>query len=280
MAATDETRLVLRAADENLIEFIRHTARAGDDTTVSERDGLMLVAGSHRHPGPYRNAAFNYGGMEPDKALLEARAFFAERERGFVFWAAHHGSQELRQTLSSAGGQLLEDEGLPEFRLEQRPELQDVPEGVELRRAQTDQEREEFLRVNAAGWGMDGLDLELARRMFFDPRSLEHPMVAAMIAYRDGEPVSTAMALVSDRTVGGYWVATVPHARRQGLADVVSRATFNAGFDLGADVAVCQASGLGESIWRRMGFRELTRYDRFLFPARWERGVISATAGR
>ena len=265
-----EHDVLLRRADENLMAFIRHTAWAGDDTTISEEAGLLLVAGSHRHPGPYRNAVFNAGASDPERALAQASAFFAERERGFVFWAPHHGDPELRRVLAEAGGNLLEEGGLPELYLERRPDLVSPPEGVELRLAKTEKEREDFLLVNAAGWGMEGLDLTLARKTFFDPRSLDHPTVAGVIAYRDGEPLATAMALVSNHAVGGYWGATAPQARRQGLADVVVRAMFNAGFDIGANLAVCQASGAGESIWRRMGFRDLTRYDRFLFPAGWD----------
>lgn len=260
-----ETEELLRLADRNLAEFVRHVARHGRHTTISEQDGLLLVSGSHQAPGPYRNFAMRQDdGLSADQLWQRAAAFFSERRRSFVLWARCHADDDLIAFARERDMPPLEEAGLPELFNLARPEPVEPPEGVTMLPVEGEIMRRDFLRVNAAGWGMGGVDDKAAADMFFEPASLDAPNVAAVLAYQDKQPVAGAMAIVYEGAVGGYWGATIPEARRQGLADIVVRAMFNAGFDLGARVAVCQASGMGEQIWRRMGFSELTRYQRFL----------------
>lgn len=89
---------------------------------------------------------------------------------------------------------------------------------------------------------------------------LVQPHVAAFVARLDGVPVAAAMTLVTHGVAGIYWVGTTPEARGRGLAEACTRLATNAGFDLGAQVAALQASVMGEPIYLRMGYREITRY--------------------
>jgi hypothetical protein len=251
-----------RYADLNLAEFIRHTARYGG--TILEEDGLLLVAGTHPNPGPYRNCAIRLDDRVPaNEVMRRLTDFFGGRRRRFVLWVRAHGDEDLNSLCRARGMQLLESEGLPELHSDHRPERIPAPDDVRLVHVATEQERLDFLRVNADGWGMDGMSLELAARTFFEPDSIDAPNIAAILAYVDDRPASGAMAIVTHGSVGGYWGATAPWARRRGLADLCVREMFNAGFDLGAVRAVCQASGSGEGIWLRMGLSRLTKYFRF-----------------
>jgi ribosomal protein S18 acetylase RimI-like enzyme len=68
------------------------------------------------------------------------------------------------------------------------------------------------------------------------------------------------MCILTHGVAGIYWVGTMPAARGKGLAELCTRAAGNAGFDMGARVASLQASVMGEPVYRRMGYIEVTRY--------------------
>jgi ribosomal protein S18 acetylase RimI-like enzyme len=68
------------------------------------------------------------------------------------------------------------------------------------------------------------------------------------------------MTVVTHGVAGIYWVGTIPAARGRGLAELCTRAAGNAGFDLGGRIAALQASPMGEPVYKRMGYFEVTRY--------------------
>ncbi len=90
--------------------------------------------------------------------------------------------------------------------------------------------------------------------------------VRAVVARDNGEPVAAAMVVVSDGVAGVQLVGTVPAARRRGLGELCTQWTVLAGFELGAEAAVLEASEAGEPVYLRMGFVELSRY-RWCFGA-------------
>ena len=75
------------------------------------------------------------------------------------------------------------------------------------------------------------------------------------------------MTIRSGRTAGLYWVATNADVRRRGLGTLVSRAVTQAAFDLGAEIVVLQATGLGEPVYRKIGFTPFTTYRQYVKPA-------------
>jgi hypothetical protein len=259
---------LLELGDANLAEFIRHTARASSGGETVEEDGLLLVAGSHPNPGPYRNLAIRTRNeLSADEAMRRADEFFRSRSRGYVFWIRTHVDEDLGALARQRGLTPLELEGLAQLFQGGCPPPVDPQPGVVLRWADDDQSRRDFLQVNAAAWGLGDAPVELTSSVLFEPSSLDSANVAAAIAYIDGAPAGTCMAIVyPDFVVGGYWGATAHWARRRGLHDLTTRAIFNAGFELGARLAFCQSSPLAANNLERMGFAQITRYERYRVP--------------
>ncbi len=81
-----------------------------------------------------------------------------------------------------------------------------------------------------------------------------------VLGYVEERPAAAAVAILSDGIAGLYWVATLPEARGRGLGEACTRLAGNRAFELGARCVVLQASKMGEPIYRRMGYREVTRY--------------------
>lgn len=259
---------ILWLADQNIGEFIRHTSRAGEDSSILEESGLLLVAGSHPNPSPYRNVALRLTDTYPAADAIErADEFFAERGRGYVLWVRAHADRELDEIAQRRGLRLLEEPGLPQLFREGCPEPGQPGPGVELKWATDDATRRDFLMVNADAWGMSGAPFDIIRSALFEPASLDAPNVAAAIAYVDGAPAGTCMVInYPFHVTGGYWGATAGWARNRGLHDLTTRAVFNAGFALGAKVAVCQNSPGAARNLERMGLRQVSHYRRYVVP--------------
>ncbi len=270
-----EELLVL--ADLTLAEYLRYLAAYGG--SVEDRDGLLLFAGAHRQPNPYRNGALRLDPALPREAVLErARAFFGARRSGYALWARAHGDADLDQAAAQAG--LRELERIPELVMPELPEYLPPPEGVELRRAVDKATREDYLDLVAQAWGMGAMPRHVAARVFFDPDSLDVPNVAAFVAYFDGLPLSAAMAHVSHEVALGCQAATIrrpkkgqrlprpgPPGESRGLAESCLWAALELSFgELGAKLSLCQTSNAGAPVWTRLGYRPFTSYARYVVP--------------
>jgi hypothetical protein len=219
---------LLVLADLTLAEYLRYLARYGG--AVAEEDGLLLFAGAHLQPNPYRNGVLRLSDAPSPKDVLRlADSFFGPRKSGYALWAREHGDGDLERTAGEAG--LHEIERLPELVLEQLPDYVPPPDGVEIRRAADARTREDYLDLVADAWGMASMPREVAAKVFFDPESLDVPNVAAFVAYYDDMPLSAAMTLVSHEVALGCQAATIrrpkpgqrlprpgPPGERRGLA--------------------------------------------------------------
>ena len=105
---------------------------------------------------------------------------------------------------------------------------------------------------------------KIALRQFANPAYFDQSYIAAFIARVGGAPAAVSMVVLSHGIAGVYWVGTTPEVRGRGLAGALTRLATNTGFDLGARAVVLQASVMGEPIYLKMGYREITRYPWFV----------------
>lgn len=270
---------LLRLADLTLAEYLRYLARYGG--AILEQDGLLLFAGAHRQPNPYRNGALRLGHGPAAPDLLErAGRFFGPRRSGFALWVREHRDRDLELTAEQAGLQALER--IPELVMYDLPAYVPPPDGVEIRRALDARTREDYLALVADAWGMGSMPREVAARVFFDPDSLTDPGVAAFVAYYEDLPLSAAMTFVSHEVALGCQAATLrrpkpgqrlprprPQGERRGLAQSCLWAALELSYNqLGASVSLCQTSSAGAPVWLDLGYQPFTSYGRYLVPAR------------
>src|SRR5262245_6740796 len=255
---------ILRFADLTLAEFFRQFARYGRGSQISEADGIVLFAGAHPQPNPFRNGAMRLDRrLDAAEALGRAQRFFEPLKRSFVFWV-REGETDLEELCRSRGMELVEPDGLPELYLEgPPPPVKELPDNVELRRTTDADVRRDYVNVVAEGWGMPGISTELASEIFFHPDSMGDLSVIAYVAYVDGKPASGCMAILAHGIAVGGNGATVPWARRQGLAEACYAKCLEVAYeDFGIRGSVCQSSPSGAGVWARMGYQPLTHYRR------------------
>ena len=252
---------VLTLADGNLAEATREMARWQRDHRIEERDDLLLVAGADPFPIGYENCVMVLGPRAAESAervVAQADAFFGRLGRGCTIWIRDHLDADLESHLLKAGLSSLSD--TPGMVLA-APVL-DRPLGAGLRVAQVEDAgtASALAAVEAASYATMGMPTEITERVFSTPERLINPHTIVVLGYLEEIPVAAAIAILSNGIAGLYWVATLPEARGRGLGEACTRLVGNRAFDLGARCVVLQASAQGEPIYRRMGYREITRY--------------------
>jgi ribosomal protein S18 acetylase RimI-like enzyme len=93
------------------------------------------------------------------------------------------------------------------------------------------------------------------------------PPLRNWIAYLDGTPVAAAALFIGAGVAGIYNVCTVPEARGRGIGSAITAVAIDAGVADGLDLAVLGASDMGYSVYRRLGFREVSRLRSYAAPS-------------
>jgi GNAT superfamily N-acetyltransferase len=82
-----------------------------------------------------------------------------------------------------------------------------------------------------------------------------------------GRDVTTAASYVVEGEVGIFNVATPAKYRGRGYGAAITDSAVREGLAAGADLAYLQSSAIGESVYRRLGFREVVTYVLLTRPA-------------
>lgn len=122
--------------------------------------------------------------------------------------------------------------------------------------------------VNAAADGF-GMPREWLQSIISEDL-LEAPGFTGYVGYTNGQPVSAGLAIRTGRTIGVYNIATIESARRQGHGAAMTMRIVDDGAAAGCDVAILQASNMGQPIYERLGFRTVVRYMGYVDPASLE----------
>ena len=254
-------RNLVELADFNLFEAAREMARWNEDSEISEAFDLLLISGGDPFPVGYANAAFPMTASEPARPqafLEEARRFFSDRERGYTLWTRAHRDAGLERAATDAGLRRIAD--TPAMALGAPTPAKALPPRATLEFVADADAARAFASVAVRAYATTGMPAAACERLFASCERMLRPHVIAALARIEGEPASAALAILSHGIAGIYWVGTIEKWRCLGLGEACTAAVGNAAFERGAATVVLQASRQGEPIYRRMGYREITRY--------------------
>ena len=254
---------LLWLADLNRLEFWCESAKCIPNTEIlQESDAVFINSGLDV---AYHSFAFNTA-MEPLKHphdfIARAKAFFTGRKPAFSLMLRGHADHSIVEYCKE-NKVFLASEG-PGMVLDKPIKGGDIPSGTKLRWVENEKTLGEFAQVVAEAFQDLGLAAEVSQRYFAQPRRVITPYQILAVVYLNGEPAATAHAILSHGIAGIYWVAVVKKARGKGLAEYCTREVGNAAFDLSARKVILQASKFGEPVYRKMGYREITRYPWFV----------------
>ncbi len=250
-----------------LIAFNRALTRWGSHGALEEQDGSVLCASGTWIP-VVANGAFRSDDSLSGSALIaRADAFFTGLNRGYTIKVRDSGEDDDLRPACAEGG--LEAFGDPVPEMICRTPLPDALwiDGVTVRVVEDEAGVHDFIGVNAEAYATYGMPPEVHSDLFDDVASLlEDSAASIVVARRDDQPVATAMVYESDGVASLQWVGTVPAGRSTGLGALVTVATTNLAFAHGASWCSLQASPMGESVYRRLGFETVYRYEEYV---RW-----------
>ncbi len=137
------------------------------------------------------------------------------------------------------------------------------PEGFKVEEVSDRDGLREFERVSMRGFDSEDRLETLGPFGVHAPGILDDPRMHVYIGRINSDPVTTAMAYVSDQVVGVYGVSTPLEHRRRGYGEAITRAAINAAPELPAWL---DPSEIATPMYRRLGFDRIARYTAWLRP--------------
>jgi GNAT superfamily N-acetyltransferase len=254
---------ILHLGDLNLAEFIREMTRWNSAGEIIEQDDLLMTncAGAT----PITNASIRLsraGGLSAAEVIDRIQSFYASRSSGFSVHIRKHLDADLEAAcqkenmnqISDAPGMII-SEPVPDGPL---------PGQLELRQVTDDAGAADFATVAIDSYQSLGMAAEIGLKIFTTHGRCIKPYNYIVVGYLSGAPAGCAMVMMSHSIAGINWVGTIQSARGKGIAEACTRAVTNEALRRGAQFVVLQASTFGEPLYRRMGFREITRYPWYI----------------
>ena len=99
--------------------------------------------------------------------------------------------------------------------------------------------------------------------VLYPPGMLGSDAIQGAIARVDGAVAGVAAAYIADGAVGVYGVATDIPYRRRGIGELLTSWACQTGIHQGADFAYLQPSEMAQSLYHRMGFRDVGGYRKY-----------------
>jgi hypothetical protein len=245
------------ASQASHVNLMRFSALA----TELDPNGEVVDSGDEilfRDPHPF---AFASGAMRSharlDGAGLIDRADELIAGRDYVVHVRDDAADAPLDAAAEAAGLALVAERYPAMGAERPLEPVSVP-GLVLREVADEGDAREFWRICGASFPEIGFPAD-----YFDgppSATITDPRSASILGELEGEAVASAMATVIGEVAFVGWVGTAPAARGRGIGAAVTVAATNAALARGAKLASLQSSAMGESVYRRIGYRELFNY--------------------
>ena len=235
-------------------------AHATGDGALDHNDGIHITAVG-RGGSEFNTALVTGPPQDPATAVTRARDLLAATGCPYMIQVPEPLHDHVADGLTAAGLHLRES--VPGMVRPAPTEIPPPPDGLRIRRVETEDELRAHAVAAATGFGVPdpttGIDV-------FPASLLGDTRIAMFNGYVDGAatPAATSVCVVAEGLAGIYAVAVHPPMRQRRMGTAMTWAAMSAGACAGADLCVLQASEMGAPVYTRMGFRTVRTYLRFV----------------
>ena len=135
-----------------------------------------------------------------------------------------------------------------------------IPADLSLEFVQSDEAKWAWCWTMAMGFGIPNAKIDFAVESWHYLLSQVDPEITkAYLARLGGKPVATSLLQLGGGVAGIYAVATIPAERRKGVGAQVTLYPLLQARSMGYKVGVLEASEMGQSVYRTLGFEEYCR---------------------
>lgn len=258
---------IIRAIEDNLFEAWEMMMRYVPHAEFRRTDEMLIFSSGISFP--LLNGVFR-ARLRPENMhdrIEEVLDYFREKDLPMIWWTGPQTEpSDLGEALVSRA--LIRSSPLPgmAIRLDSLPEQVPLTDDPIIERVS---DKETLRRWEQAF--MVGFDVPAyAVRPIIDSIATlgfaEDNPFSSYLASSEGRPVSTLALYYGAGVVGIYCVATVPEARKKGIATALLLHSLHQARQQGCRIAILHASEMGYSLYRRMGFVEYCQLGQYLFP--------------
>lgn len=252
------------AIDENLRVAMRFFGLATGSGEISELDGAVGIFSGLDY-GVFNIALLTRPVHDDLDARLAAMArFFRERTLRWSVWICEDmldpsARRRERQTMANFGMRAISNPpGMIADRL--YPPVRPLPE-IEICPVNDAKTRRAFTELTAVSFDIPYL---VASSVYSRPQAWNGDY-RGYVGCVDGRVVAITAMVAAGGVMGVYSLATQPDHRRKGYGEALLRAAVKlTAKSTGLSRIALQSTEAGYALYRRMGFRDLTRYTVYL----------------
>lgn len=255
----------IKLADKNLKDSIKHQISSLENVKMYETENYIIYSIGVETTDAHLNGALCLNDDYAEEMLKKADDFFNDLDLDYTVWVREHADFKLEKVLKARGFSPRRTPGSAVMAIEERVRVADLPDGFKVKGVNNREDIEDFARVTKEAFEKTDIEVD---KMYETEETLVHDDIIAYVIYKEDQPVSAVMTVISEDVAGIYWVGTVKSARGQGVGSYVAQIATNAGFDSGKNLVILQASEAGEKVYTKLGYQTLTRYRTYVIKNR------------
>ncbi len=250
--------------DRNLREAMSFYAGVNEESRIHHLPGVLAIFCGRNYP-VFNIALLEARGKGNLKAEVNAAlAHYRSLHCSFCFWMCHDLVEqnflaEIRNTVFPAKGffKLSEPPGMILTTPPPQPKRKQPP--LVFKKVEDPSSRTTFCHLTTM---IFEIPFGITQAMYGSALGWTEEY-EGWIAFENNQPVAIALIVYSPGAAGFYSIGVLPYLRRKGIGESTLRWCMQRAERKGSNRFVLQSSDAGLPLYKRMGFKEVTRFSVF-----------------